>query len=125
MSAASSSRMETPASQAVLAKGVTVLGEIYSSEPLIIEGEVEGSIDVTGQLLTIAPNGNVRASIRGTEIDVLGSLQGNVEGADKIYIRTGAQFVGDIHALGIVIEDGGFVHGRVDLSRQCIFPFSA
>jgi cytoskeletal protein CcmA (bactofilin family) len=125
MSAATSSRMETPASQAVLAKEVTVLGEIYSSEPLTIEGEVEGTVDVTGQLLTIAPNGNVRASVKAREIDVRGSLQGNVEGADKIYIRNGAQFVGDIHALGIVIEDGGFVHGRVDLSRQCIFPFRA
>ena len=84
MSPATSSRMETPASQAVLAKSVTVLGEIHSSEPLTIEGEVEGTIDVTGQLLTIAPNGNVRASVKAREIDVLGSMQGNVEGADKI-----------------------------------------
>jgi cytoskeletal protein CcmA (bactofilin family) len=125
MSAATSSRMETPASQAVLAKHITVLGEVHSSEPLTIEGEVEGTIDVTGQLLTIAPNGNVHASVKAREIDVLGSLQGNVKSVDKIYIRNGAQFVGDIQAHGIVIEDGGFVHGRVDLSRQGIFPFSA
>jgi len=59
----------------------------------------------------------VRASIKAKEIDVLGSLQGNVEGADKIYIRNGARFVGDIHARGIVIEDGGFIRGKVDLSR--------
>jgi len=125
MSAVTSSRIETPASQEVLAKHITVTGEIYSSEPLTIEGEVEGTIDVTGQLLTIAPNGNVRASVKAREVDVHGSLQGNVEGADKIYIRNGAQFVGDVHAHGIVIEDGGFVHGRVDLSHQGIFPFSA
>jgi cytoskeletal protein CcmA (bactofilin family) len=47
-----------------------------------------------------------------------GSLQGNVVGADKIYIRNGARFLGDIRALGIVIEDGGFICGKVDLSRQ-------
>lgn len=125
MSAATSSRMETPASQEVLAKYVKVTGEIHSSEPLSIEGEVEGTIDVTGQILTIAPNGKVRASVKAREIDVLGSLQGNVEGADKIYIRNGARFVGDINACCIVIEDGGFVLGRVDLSRQYSFPFSA
>ena len=125
MSAATSSRMETPTSHEVLAKDITVTGEIHSSVPLTIEGEVEGTIDVTGQLLTIAPSGNVRASVKAKEIDVLGSLQGNVEDADKIYIRNGARFVGDIHARGIVIEDGGFVHGKVDLSRQFIFPFSA
>jgi cytoskeletal protein CcmA (bactofilin family) len=118
MSAVTSSRIETPASQEVLAKHIKVTGEIHSSEALTIAGEVEGTIDVTGQLLTIAPNGNVRASVKAREVDVLGSLQGNVVGADKIYIRNGARFLGDIRALGIVIEDGGFICGKVDLSRQ-------
>ena len=115
--AANSFETETFTSHAVLGKDVTVTGEIRSREPLTIEGEVEGTIDVAGHLLTIAPNGNVRASIKAKEIDVLGSLQGNVEGADKIYIRNGARFEGDIQALGIVIEDGGFIRGKVDLSR--------
>jgi len=123
MSAASSC-IEIPASQAVLANSVTVTGEIYCDEPLIIEGEVEGSIDVTGHLLTIAPDGNVRASVKAGRIDVLGSLQGSVEGAETIYIRNGARLVGDIHARGIVIEDGGFVRGNIDLSRQSILPFN-
>jgi cytoskeletal protein CcmA (bactofilin family) len=115
--AAASFGTETFKSHAVLGKDVTVIGEIRSREPLTIEGEVEGTIDVAGHLLTIAPNGKVRASVEAKEIDVLGSLQGNVEGANKIYIRNGARFVGDIHALGIVIEDGGFISGKVDLSR--------
>jgi cytoskeletal protein CcmA (bactofilin family) len=118
MAAAASFPTQTSTSQAVLGKDVTVTGEIRSHEPLIIEGEVEGTIDVAGHLLTIAPNGQVRASIKAKEIDVQGSLQGNVEGADKIYIRNGARFVGDIHARGIVIEDGGFIRGKVDLSRK-------
>jgi cytoskeletal protein CcmA (bactofilin family) len=108
----------TSSSPAVLGRSVTVTGEIRSHEPLTIEGEVQGTIDVAGHLLTIAANGNVRASVKAKEIDVLGTLQGNVEGADKIYIRSGAHFVGDIHARGIVIEDGGFVRGKVDLSRK-------
>jgi cytoskeletal protein CcmA (bactofilin family) len=118
MAAAASFPTEISASTAVLGKDVTVTGEIRSREPLIIEGEVEGTIDVAGHLLTIAPNGKVRATVKAKEIDVLGSLQGNVEGADKIYIRNGARFIGDIQARGIVIEDGGFIRGKVDLSRK-------
>src|SRR5579863_8123790 len=118
MAAAAAFRTETLASQAVLGKDVTVTGEIRSHEPLIIEGDVEGTIDVAGHLLTIAVNGNVRASVKATEINVLGSLQGTVDGADKIYIRSGGRFVGDIHARGIVIEDGGFIRGKVDLSLK-------
>ena len=116
--------VETPASQAVLGKDTKVMGEIRSREPLTIEGEEEGIIDL-GATSHHRPSGNVRASIKAKEVDVLDSRQGNVEGADKIYIRNGARFVGDIQALGIVIEDGGSTSGRVDLSCQYIFPFSA
>ncbi len=118
MSAAALFGTETFTSEVVLGKDITVTGEIRSREPLTIEGEVEGTIDVAGHLLTIALSGNVRASIKAKQIDVLGSLQGNVEGADKIYIRNGARFVGDIQALGIVIEDGGSICGKVELLRQ-------
>jgi cytoskeletal protein CcmA (bactofilin family) len=118
MSATASFRMETPRSQAVLGKSVKVTGEICSHEPLTIEGEVNGAIDVAGHILTIAPSGSVCATVKAKEIDVLGFLQGNVEGADKIYIRNGSRFVGDIHADGIVIEDGGFICAKVDLSSS-------
>src|ERR1700691_2484354 len=118
MAAAVSFSTQISTSQAVLGRDVTVTGEIRSHEPLIIEGEVEGTIDVAGHLLTIAPHGKVRASVNAKETDVLGSLQGTVEGADKIYIRNGARFVGEIHARGIVMEDGGFIRGKVDLSRK-------
>src|SRR5665213_1621596 len=118
MAAAASLSSQISTSQAGLGRNVKVTGEIRSHEPLIIEGEVEGTIDVAGHLLTIAPNGKVHASVRAKEIDVLGSLQGNVDGADKIYIRKGARFVGDIHSRAIVIEDGGFIRGKVDLSHK-------
>lgn len=118
MAAAPSFRTDTMTSPAVLGKEVTILGEIRSREPLIIEGQVEGTIDVTGHLLTIAPNGNVRASVKAREIEVRGSLEGDIDGADKIYIRAGARVIGDIQAHGLVIEDGGFVRGKVDLTKK-------
>lgn len=110
--------IQTTAAYAVLGPQVTVTGEILSREPLTIQGEVEGIIDVTGHRLTIAEGGNVRADVKAKEIDVLGSLQGNIEGAEIVYIRSGARFLGDIQARGIVIEDGGFIRGHVDLTGQ-------
>jgi cytoskeletal protein CcmA (bactofilin family) len=107
---------EATATHAVLGREVAVTGEIRSHEPLTIHGEVEGTIDVSGHLLTIAPSGKVRANVKAKEIDVLGSLEGNIDQADIIYIRVGARFMGDIRARRIVIEDGGFMRGKVDLS---------
>jgi cytoskeletal protein CcmA (bactofilin family) len=108
---------ETATAYAVLGKSVTVIGEIRSHEPLTIEGEVEGTIDVTGHRLTIAPSGSVGANVKAKEIDILGSLEGNIDEADIIYIRAGARFLGDIRVHRIVIEDGGFIRGKVDQSH--------
>jgi cytoskeletal protein CcmA (bactofilin family) len=107
----------TSGPSAVLGKSVTVIGEIRSHEPLTIEGEVEGTIDATGHLLTIAPSGSVRADVKAKGIDVLGSLEGNIDQADMTHIRAGARFLGDIRTHRIVIEDGGFIRGTVDLSH--------
>ncbi len=118
MSAAPSSPAQPPAAKAVLGKSVVFKGQIQSSEDLIVEGEVEGTIEMAGHRLTIAPTGDVRANVIAREIEVLGSIQGKVEAVDKVYIRAGAKFVGDVHSAGIVIEDGGYIKGNIDLSRQ-------
>ncbi len=117
MPATAPSGIETPG-RAVLGKSVVVKGEIHSREALTIEGEVEGSIEMGGQRLTVAPDGNVRASVKARDIDVLGSVEGCIEAAEKVYIRKGAHFLGDIHSGSIVIEDGGYIKGSVDLSEQ-------
>jgi cytoskeletal protein CcmA (bactofilin family) len=97
---------------------LVVKGQIHSREDLTIEGEVEGTIEMIDHQLTIASTGNVRASVMAREVEVFGSIQGKVEALDKVCIRKGASFVGDIHSARIVIEDGGYVKAGVDLSRQ-------
>src|SRR5581483_5840287 len=104
--------------RAVVGPSVVVKGEIRSCEALTIEGEVDGSIEILNHRLTIAGNGKVRANVNAKEIDLLGSMHGQVNAADKIHIRKGAQFVGDISSGGIVIEDGGYIKGNIDLSRE-------
>jgi cytoskeletal protein CcmA (bactofilin family) len=116
MSAATA--FQPPAVKAVLGKSVVFKGQIESREDLTIEGEVEGTIEMLGHRLTIAVNGEVKANVMAREVEVLGSIEGRVEAVDKVYIRKGARFIGDVHSAGIVIEDGGFIKGNIDLSRQ-------
>jgi cytoskeletal protein CcmA (bactofilin family) len=104
------------AAKAVIGKGVLVVGEIHSREDLTIEGEVEGSIEMAGHCLTVDGNGTVRAGVKARVVEVQGSIQGQVDAGDKVYIRKGAKFVGDIRSGGIIIEDGGYIKGKVDLS---------
>ena len=102
---------------AVLGKSVMVKGQILSREDLTIDGEVEGTIEMQEHRLTIGPNGKVRASVKAREVIVLGTLHGNVETGDRIDIRKEAKLVGDIRTARIVIEDGAYFKGNVDIVR--------
>ena len=104
----------------MLGKSVMVKGQIYSREDLTIDGEVEGTVELQEHRLTVGPNGRVLASIKAREIVVLGTVQGNVEAADKIDIRKDAKLVGDIKTARIVIEDGAYFKGSIDISRADI-----
>jgi cytoskeletal protein CcmA (bactofilin family) len=113
-------RVQTPATPsrvtAFIGKTTRVRGEIYSEEELYLDGEVEGSLEVR-HLLTIGPNGKVKANVKAKELVVRGSIHGDVEASDRISIMNGASIVGDVKTAGIVIEDGAYFKGGIDILR--------
>ncbi|MGA2598155.1 MAG: polymer-forming cytoskeletal protein [Bryobacteraceae bacterium] len=102
---------------AIIGKSVSIKGNIFSQEDLTIEGEVEGSVELKENRLTVGPNGRVQAGVKAREIVVLGSINGNVEATEKIDIRKEARLVGDIKTSRIVIEDGAYFKGSIDIVR--------
>lgn len=105
------------AGSAVLGKSVIVKGQIFSREDLTIDGEVEGTVELQEHRLTIGPNGKVVAGVKAREVVVLGTIHGNVETSDKIEIRRDAKLVGDLRTARIVIEDGAYFKGNIDIVR--------
>jgi cytoskeletal protein CcmA (bactofilin family) len=91
-------------------------GDLFSDEELYLDGEVEGTIEVRHRL-TVGPNGKVKASVKAKELVVSGSIVGDVEAIDRISIMTGASIVGDVKTAGIVIEDGAYFKGGIDILR--------
>src|SRR5437764_11020971 len=102
---------------AMIGKSVMIKGQIVSREDLTVDGEVEGSIELQENRLTIGPNGKVRAGIKAREIVVLGTVNGNVEASDKIEIRKDARLMGDLKTSRIVIEDGAYFKGSIDIVK--------
>src|SRR5215471_11904510 len=112
-------RTETELSRgaASIGKSVTIKGQIFSREDLVVDGEIEGAIELNDHRLTVGPNGRVRAGIKAREIVVLGAIEGNVEALDKIDIRKDAKLVGDIKTARIIIEDGAYFKGSIDIVK--------
>ncbi len=102
---------------AALGKNVTVKGQIFAREDLTIDGEVEGTVECHEHRLTIGPNARVQAGLKAREIIIRGSIQGNVDATDKIDIKKEAKLVGDIKTSRIVIEDGAYFKGSIDISK--------
>jgi cytoskeletal protein CcmA (bactofilin family) len=102
---------------AVIGKSVMIKGQIFSREDLTIDGEIDGSVELHEHRLTVGPNGKLQAGVKAREVVVLGTIHGNVEASDKIDIRKDAKLVGDIKTTRIVIEDGAYFKGSIDIVR--------
>lgn len=101
-----------------IGKSVVVKGELSGSEDVYLDGEVEGSIELHGHNLTVGPNGRVKANINAKELVILGKVDGNVTGSDRVELRKSAVLVGDIATQRIVIEDGAFFKGGIDIRKD-------
>jgi cytoskeletal protein CcmA (bactofilin family) len=108
---------ETVRGVAAIGKSVIIKGQILAREDLYLDGEMEGTVEVPEHRLTIGPHAKLQASIRAREVVVLGSVNGNVEAIEKMDIRKDARLIGDIKTGGIVIEDGAFFKGSIDIVR--------
>jgi cytoskeletal protein CcmA (bactofilin family) len=100
----------------VFGKSMKIIGEVTSDEELYLDGDLDGKLNLRNRL-TIGPNSKVNANIKAQEIIVFGTIKGNVESESRVSLKTGASIVGDIKTAGIVIEDGAYFKGGIDISR--------
>src|SRR6202050_4200155 len=115
--AAASHHVSESRGPANIGKAVMIKGQIFSREDLTIDGEIDGSVELHEHRLTVGPNGKLQAGVKAREGVVLGTIHGNVEASDKIDIRKDAKLVGDIKTARIVIEDGAYFKGSIDIAR--------
>ena len=101
---------------AAIGASMTIKGEIRTREELFVDGEVEGSME-SQSLVTVGPQGKVRANIKAREVVIYGEVKGNVEVSQKLAIREQGSLVGDVKSAGISIDDGAYFKGNIDIVR--------
>jgi len=101
-----------------IGKSVVIKGELNGSEDLTIEGHVEGTIQLRDHVLTIGPNGRIKAQVFAKSVIVLGEVTGNVTASDKVDIRDNGSVDGDIIAPRVAIAEGAHFRGSVDMQRK-------
>ena len=101
-----------------IGKSVVIKGELNGSEDLTIEGHVEGTIQLKDHVLTIGPNGRIKAQVFAKSVIVLGEVTGNVTASDKVDIRDNGSVDGDIVSPRVAIAEGAHFRGSVDMQRK-------
>jgi len=101
-----------------IGKSVVIKGELSGSEDLMIEGQVEGKIELRQNVLTIGPNAHIKAQIAAKAVVIQGEVHGNVTATDKIEIRDAGSVDGDLSAPRVAIADGAHFRGSIDMQKN-------
>ncbi len=101
-----------------IGKSIVVKGELNGSEDLTIEGQVEGKIELRDHVLTIGPNGKIKAQLFAKAVVVLGQVTGNITATEKVDIRDAGVVEGDLVSPRVAIAEGAHFRGSIDMQRK-------
>lgn len=109
--------VERKGGQALIGKSLKIKGAISGHEDLYVDGEIEGTVELEENSLTVGPNGIVNADVKARDIKVLGKLTGNVRAGERVEISKTGSVEGDLTTTRIVIEDGAVFRGSIDIVK--------
>ncbi len=120
--APASSLAEMPNSSAanqysMIGKSIRIKGEISSSDPVYVYGTVEGSINAPEHRVTIGKEGRVKADIHAREVVIMGEVCGNLDGRERVEIRSDGSLLGDLSTSRVFIEEGAVLSGSIDVHK--------
>jgi cytoskeletal protein CcmA (bactofilin family) len=100
---------------AVIGPKIKFKGELTGEEDLLIQGQVEGSVDLKGNHLTIGSQGVIKANMTAKTITVEGRVEGDINATEHIAIKSGSQVQGNLKAERVTLEDGAKFRGAIDM----------
>lgn len=110
------SQTQTPS--AVIGPKITIKGELTGEEDLLIQGTVEGTIDLKGNQLIIGAQGTVRANLMAKIIIIEGTVEGDLIGQERIEIKASSNVKGNLIADRVTLEDGAQFRGSIDMDSK-------
>ena len=99
-------------------KSVVVTGDLSGNEDVFIEGQVDGKIELRHHVLTVGPNGKLKAQVFARQVVVLGEVVGNITASEKVTIRDDGAVDGDLVAPRVAIAEGAHFRGSIDMQRR-------
>ena len=114
-----------PGGLANIGKSLSIKGELSGNEDIYVDGQLDGSIQLPGNSVTVGPNGRVKANITARNLTIGGTLDGNVHASERTELRKTAVVNGDVQTRRIAIEEGAYFKGRLEILTDTKTPVAA
>jgi cytoskeletal protein CcmA (bactofilin family) len=102
----------------IIGENISIEGHIRGNEHLVIEGSMKGNVQMEGHDFRVGSKGRVEGEIKAQNVKISGQMIGNIMTNGKVEITKEADFMGDIRAKGISIEDGAYFKGSIELAQE-------
>ena len=99
-------------------KSITIKGDISGDEDVLIEGKVEGKVDLPQNQLTVGANGICEATVHAKTVIVVGRVAGNVSAVERVEIQATGVVDGDVKAPRLVVEEGAVINGSISMTKK-------
>ena len=110
---------------ATIGPSITIKGDVTGDEDLVIQGRVEGTVDLTKHNVTVGPEGRVKANIFGRMVTIEGEVEGDLLGQEQVVLRRSARVQGNITAPRVALEDGATFRGGIDMESSSVHDLGA
>ena len=101
-----------------IGKSISIRGDLTGNEDMVIEGHVEGKVDLPNSQLTIGANGHVKAEIHAKGVVIVGQVVGNVFGLERVEIQSTGRVEGDVAAPKLVVAEGAQINGAIQMTQK-------
>jgi cytoskeletal protein CcmA (bactofilin family) len=102
----------------MIGPSITIKGDVSGDEDLIIQGRIEGKVDLAQHNVTIGADGRVKADVYGRTVIVEGEVEGDLHGQEQIILRETAKVQGSIAAPRVSLEDGAVFRGGIEMDSS-------
>ena len=106
-----------PESQLAIGPSTIIRGEVSAQEDLVIDGYVEGKVQIPQHRLIVGPRARLKADVFARAVTIAGHVSGTITASERVEIEAGATVEGEIIAPRVVLVEGAYFKGRVDPNR--------
>jgi cytoskeletal protein CcmA (bactofilin family) len=101
-----------------IGKSITIKGDLSGDEDIQVDGTVEGRVDLPNNQFTVGPDGRVRAEIHAKLVVVIGQVDGNIVGAERVEVQATGVIHGDVKAPRLIVHEGAVINGSIEMTKS-------